>query len=137
MRPETRTEAGRLIHAVNMDETYRRRQVRGRDLNDWHPQLDAWWAAGDYTAILDLLGEVITAAETLEQYDDREPEAYWYQQAAKAHTVMGDHAAAVAVLERWFQFWPPERIRFDREPERMERRLAAARRRAIKAAGAG
>ena len=129
MRPETFTEAGRAIHAVNMGETFRRRVVRGQDFNDWHEQLEQWWVVGDYTAILGLLGEIIAAAETLEQYDDREPQAYWYQQAAKAHTALGDHEAAVAMLERWLQFWPPIRIRFDDEPARMEARLTAARNR--------
>lgn len=127
MRPETNTEAGRLVHAVNMGETYRRRMVRGQDFNDWHGQLDAWWAVGDYPAILLLLGEIIVAAESLEQYDDREPQAYWYQQAAKAHMEMGDHQSAVEILARWAQFWPSHRIRLDDEPARMDSRLAAAR----------
>jgi len=130
MRPETRTEAGRAIHAVNMAETYRRRVVRGRDVNDWHLELDEWWAMGDFAAVLDLLREIISAMETVEQYDDREPQSYWYVQCAKAHTAIGDHDAAVAVLERWFRFWPPERIRFDNEPARMRARLVAARARA-------
>lgn len=129
MRPESRTEAGRLVHAVNMAETYRRRLVRGQDFNDWHSQLEEWWVAEDYTAILGLLSEIIAAAEGLEQYDDREPQAYWYQQAANAHAALGDHAAAVEVLERWYQFWPPPRIRFDNEPARMDARLVAARNR--------
>lgn len=100
MRPVSNTEAERLIHAVNMVETYRRRGVRSRDLNDWHAQLDEWWAVGAHTLILGLLAEVMYVVETLEQYDDREPQAYWYQQAAKAHTALGDHASAVAVLEQ-------------------------------------
>lgn len=129
MRPETRTEAGRIIQEINMAETYRRRLVRGRDFNDWHLQLDEWWITEDYESILSLLSEIIAAAETLEQYDDREPQAYWYQQAAKAHTRLGDYAAAVEILERWFQAWPPPRQRFDNEPARMTDRLDAARNR--------
>jgi len=127
MVPDPDSGARGLIHAVNMEETYRRRLVRGRDFNDWHPQLEQWWAAQDYAAILGLLSEIITAAEALQQYDDREPQAYWYVQAAKAHAHLGDHAAAVSVLERWFRYWPTERIRFDRAPQRMQRLLDAAR----------
>ncbi|MGO4382911.1 hypothetical protein AB4Y80_01570 [Specibacter sp. RAF43] len=112
---------------MNTAETYRRRVVRGLDINDWHLELDAWFARGNYWAALDLLAEIMDAVETLEQFDDWEPEAYWYEQAAEAHTRIGEHDKAVAVLERWLQFWPPERIRFDMAPQRMQRKLDAAR----------
>lgn len=111
------------IAAINMEECYRRRLVRGRDLNEWHTDLENWILTGQDDTALGFLGEAIAAVETLEQYDDREPQSYWYEKAADIHQERGDHAAASAVLERWMATWPEVRRRRDSTRLRIKTRL--------------
>lgn len=100
----------RLIAVVNMEEAYRRRRVRGKDLNDWHPQLDAWAESGQTVEALRLLGEIMETVENLEQYDPREPQPYWFEVAARIHHRAGRHEEEAAVLRRWLDKWPPSRV---------------------------
>lgn len=115
-----------LIGAINMEEAYRRRKVRGRDINDWHPQLDEWVAAGETRKALDLLGEIFEAVESLEQFDAREPQPYWYEMAAKIYRTLRCAPEEAAVLERWLIRWPLDRTRHDRARERFTARAAKA-----------
>lgn len=74
--------AKRAIRRIKDLEMRQRRQVRGRDFNDWDGQLRAWRAAGECRQSLRLLLEIIAAAETLPQYDPRESRYEWYLWAA-------------------------------------------------------
>ncbi|MFT4471437.1 hypothetical protein ACMX2H_16155 [Arthrobacter sulfonylureivorans] len=120
-----------LIAIINMEECYRRRTVRGRDLNDWHLQLEAWRRIGNFEAMLQLLGEIIVATEQLEQYDDREPQPYWHEQKAKLHRKRHEYQEEAAVLALWLAHWPLERDRFDQARERIVARLAELHREAL------
>lgn len=115
-----------LIGSINMEECYRRRQVRGRDLNEWHPQLDEWIAAGETRKALDLLAEIFTAVESLEQYDAREPQPYWYETAAKIYRTLRCDQEEAAVCERWLIRWPESRTRHDKARHRLSTRAASA-----------
>jgi Asp-tRNA(Asn)/Glu-tRNA(Gln) amidotransferase C subunit len=115
-----------LIGSINMEEAYRRRKVRGRDLNEWHPQLDEWIAAGETRKALDLLGEIFESVESLEQFDAREPQPYWYETAAKIYRTLRCSEEEAAVLERWLIRWPPTRTRHDKARERFASRANAA-----------
>jgi len=101
------------IASINMQELYRRRMVRGRDLNEWFDDLEAWIAAGEYEEALTFLGEAIGTVETLEQFDNREPQPYWFQKAADLYEDSGEPEAAAKVLRRWLESWPPRRERRD------------------------
>lgn len=113
----------RAIAVINMEECYRRRVVRGQDLNDWHEQLDRWIAAGDLSSARALLYEIIGATETLVQYDQREPQPYWHEKLAKLHRRDGDRWAESAVLCRWLAAWPADRQRFDSARQRIRKLL--------------
>lgn len=115
------TDAERAIAVINMEECYRRRLVRGRDLNDWHEQLDAWVKAGNLAAARELLYEIIEATEQLVQYDQREPQPYWHEKLAKLHRRDGDRWAEQSVLCRWLAAWPEDRRRFDNARERIQK----------------
>lgn len=97
------------IASINMEECYRRRLVRGRDLNEWFTQLEVWLESGQYEEALSFLGEAIGAVETLEQFDNREPQSYWYQKAADVYEDMGQPGNAAKVLQRWLASWPAHR----------------------------
>jgi hypothetical protein len=112
------TEVEKLIGAINMEECYRRREIRGKDFNDWHGDLERWKAAGQDREILGLLTEIMDACETLEQYDEREPQPYWYEEAAKACRRLSDPTGELAVLQRWLVCWPLDRRRLDKVRER-------------------
>ena len=111
------------IAAINMDECYRRRRVRGRDLNDWLVPLKDLRKAGETRAALDLLAEIIAAIETLEQFDPREPQPYWYEEAAKVYRRLKCRQEEADVLNRWLAFWPEQRARHDRARERVRARI--------------
>lgn len=107
-----------LIGAINMQECYRRRVVRGQDLNEWHQQLDSWKADGHTGPALELLAEIMAAVETIEQYDPREPQPYWYMEAAKLYRKVGSPQEEWEVLQRWLARWPMSRPRHDKARER-------------------
>lgn len=120
------------IASINMEECYRRRLVRGRDLSEWHTDLEAWIATGEYEQALEFLGEAIGAVETLEQYDDREPQPYWFQKAADLYEDMGEPENAAKVVDRWLRSWPARRPRRDGMREDMCTRAANLKRVAAK-----
>lgn len=98
-----------LILAINAEELYRRRTVRGQDINDWHPQIRTWLAEGHLLDALDLLEEILDVVEILEQYDAREPDWYWYSKTASVQEELGDCPGAAATLRRYLQAWPAHR----------------------------
>lgn len=117
------SDAERAIAVINMEECYRRRLVRGRDLNEWHEQLQLWREAGDVPAQRALLREIIAVTETLEQYDAREPQPYWHEKLADLHADEGAWWSELAVLCRWLAAWPDDRRRFDKARERVRARV--------------
>lgn len=112
-----------------MEECYRRRKVRGRDMAEWIPQMDAWVAAGETRLALELLAEIIAACETLEQFDTREPAPFWYESAAKVYRQLGCSHEEATILERWLAHWPESRVRYDKARDRFAARAAVASRR--------
>ncbi|MDZ5076794.1 hypothetical protein [Nesterenkonia sp. HG001] len=123
-----RTPADDAIRRINTEELYRRRQVRGRDLNDWHAELRQWEEAGLYEEVLSLLGEITHAVETLAQYDSREPQAYWYLYAARILKLQGEARAAEVLLIRWLDHWPEDRPQYPSHRARVEAAIRALRR---------
>lgn len=117
------SDAERAIAVINMEECYRRRLVRGRDLNEWHMQLEQWASSGNTAAQRTLLQEIIAVTELLPQYDAREPQPYWHEKLADLHVSAGESWAEAAVLTRWLACWPEERRRFDSARERFLQRL--------------
>ncbi len=93
------------IARINAEECFRLRKVDGRDINDWHTTLAKMRASGDTAGALGLLYKIIAACETLEQYDPREPQPYWYEQAAKLHEKRGELTEAEELVVRWLSFW--------------------------------
>lgn len=110
------------IAAINAEELMRRRVVRGMDLNDNIAVIDNLVAQGLAAEALELLEEIIAVVETLEQYDDREPQPYWYERAAGLHRRLGNHEAELDVLGRWLIAWPPSRLRPDLARDRVRAR---------------
>lgn len=117
------TDVDRAIRRINTGELYARRQVLGKDFNAWHQQLRGWRAAGEHREALHLLLEIIAAAETLVQYDSREPRCEWYFWAAAEYEALGLVDRAVRVLDRWQYFWPAERECYVSHRRRVESRL--------------
>lgn len=122
------TDVDRAIRRINTEELYARRLVRGRDFNAWHGQLAQWRAAGEHREALRLLLEIVAAAETLAQYDSREPRCEWYLWAAGEYEAVGLVDPAVRILERWQYFWPAERECYPSHRGRVESRLRRIRR---------
>lgn len=116
-------DAERAIAVINMEECYRRRLVRGRDLNEWHMQIEQWASAGNVAAQRALLREIIEVTERLVQYDAREPQPYWHEKLADLHESTGERWAEVAVVTRWLACWPEDRRRYDSARARFLRRL--------------
>lgn len=114
----------RAIASINAEELRRRRTVRGKDLNDLIPVLDSYSAVGMSREFLGLLGEIMAACETLEQYDPREPQPYWYERAAGMHRRLGQHGEELDVLARWLMYWPASRERTDLARDRIKARYA-------------
>ncbi|GAA1806914.1 hypothetical protein [Nesterenkonia flava] len=130
-------DAQRLIDAVNHQELMRRRQVHGRDLNDWHTALRELKAAGETRQALVLLHEIIDKTLALAQYDAREPQLWWFTQAAWLHERHRDYDKAAAVLQQWLDAWPDRRAipwrsrpAIDRERTKVHARIQRLRRRA-------
>ena len=98
-----------FIASVNLHELYRRRMVRGADLSQWHAQLEAWLQDGALLEAAEFLLEVLDVVETLEQFDAREPQPYWYLKLADVYEDAGEPGGAAAVLRRWLARWPAER----------------------------
>lgn len=114
----------RAIASINAEELRRRRTVRGKDLNDLIPVLDSYSAVGMAREFLGLLGEIMAACETLEQFDPREPQPYWYERAAGMHRRLGEHDEELDVLARWLMHWPASRERNDLARDRIKARYA-------------
>lgn len=110
------------IQAINAEELMRRRRVRGLDLNDHIAVIDSLVSEGLVPQALELLEEIIAVVETLEQFDDREPQPYWYERAAGLHRRSGNHEAELDVLGRWLIAWPPARKRADLARDRVRAR---------------
>lgn len=119
---EIHTPVDAAIRRINTDELYRLRRVRGRDLNQWHQDLTVWIQGGLPEEALALLGEIITVAETLQQYDSREPQPYWYEKAAKILADQGEHGAAELLLRNWLHLWPETREQSAHRRKRIEAR---------------
>ncbi len=102
-------DADRAIAVINMEEAFRRRLVRGRDINEWHPTISEWLAAGRDDDVLTLVAEIIDATMILEQYDPREPQPYWFELAARIHHRRGAHRDEAVILRRWLARWPYSR----------------------------
>lgn len=122
--------ADELIEAINAEHLYRLRQVRGRDLNDWHEHLHALAGEDRHDDALELLDEIMDCTLTLVQYDAREPDLYWWWKASALHRRLKDNQAAARVLERWLAAWPearaiPAQLRpvKDRQRARVRERL--------------
>lgn len=107
-----RTPAELAIRRINDIEQRRRRKVRGRDFNDWHTQLDQWKKDGQHQERLRLLLEIVAAAETLPQYDSREPRYEWTLWAATEYEHLGMPNHAVQLLHRWLHHWPEHRDQY-------------------------
>lgn len=114
---------------INAEECARRRLVRGKDLNGWLAVLDEMILAKQHDEALDLLGEIMDACETLEQYDPREPHPYWYERAAGLLRKTGQHGREMETLARWLDRWPDSRPRPDFARERIRARLEDVRQR--------
>lgn len=123
-----RTPVEQAIRRINTAELYARRRVRGRDFNDWHGQLRDWRDLGEHREALRLLLEIIAAAETLVQYDGREPRHEWYLWAAAEYEALGLIDPAVRLLERWQYFWPASRDCYVSHRAEVESRLRRLRR---------
>lgn len=117
------TPVERAIRRINDEEQRRRRKVRGRDFNDWHTQLREWREAGEHGQSLRLLLEIVAAAETLAQYDSREPRHEWYVWASKDFERLGLIEQAVEILRRWEYHWPAGRECWPSHREKVESRL--------------
>lgn len=98
-----------IITAINHQELLHRRQLHGRDLNDYHPDLAQLRARNATNAALELLHQIIAVTHTLPQYDDREPDPYWPELAAQLHIDAGQTDLARTVLEEWLTWWPAHR----------------------------
>lgn len=110
------------IAAINADELMRRRRVRGRDLNEWIGPLQEMIDAGQDAEALELLEEIMACCETLEQYDPREPQPFWYEKACGLLRRSRRYSEEAQTLTRWLRRWPAERPRADLAQERIQAR---------------
>ncbi|GAA4914628.1 hypothetical protein [Nesterenkonia rhizosphaerae] len=120
MQPE-HVDPDLLIEQINTEELYRRRLVWGRDLNDWHLTLDHWISTGLTAKALELLELILETVETLEQFDTREPQFYWYKMTAELYLSTGEPDKAADTLERWVAGWPDSRAVPDQARASLER----------------
>lgn len=102
-------------------------QVRGRHYVDWVPTLDEWRSAGRDDEALDLLLEIIDAAERAAVVAGREPAPGYTKRAAVIYRRRKDFAAEVAIIERWEAACPPERRGSGATQSRLAGRLVKAR----------
>lgn len=124
-RGSVRPEMDRLIISINSEELWARRQVAGWDLNDWLLPIDDLLRARRYTEAVDVLEDITETCVNLQQYDNREPQAYWFEKLATAHHRSQEKAAARSVLAEYLYYWPTGRFRTNRDVERVIKRLAA------------
>lgn len=115
------------IAAINAEELMRRRMVRGKDLNDWLGPLQEMIDAGQDAEALELLEEIMSCCETLEQFDPREPQPFWYEKACGLLRRSRRYEEEARTLTRWLSRWPAERPRGDLAQERIEARREYAR----------
>lgn len=101
--------ATRAVEKINHAELLRLRQVWGKDLNEWHGTLSDLKQRGKTGQALSLLSEIMEATLRLAQYDQREPQPYWFTQASWLHERRGEHRRAAQVLQRWMDAWPQRR----------------------------
>ena len=82
-------------------------QVRGRHLVDWVPTVREWLREGREDEALELLLEIIEAAEQLARVDGAPPPANYTRQALEIYRGRGDLDGERAVLERYAAACPP------------------------------
>lgn len=107
------------IAAINAEELMRRRQVRGRDLNEWIGPLQELIDTGADAEALALLEEIMDCCETLEQFDPREPQPFWYEKACGLLRRSRRYEEEAGTLTRWLERWPADRVRADLAQERI------------------
>lgn len=95
-------------------------QVRGRHYVDWVPTLNELRSAGRDDEALELLLDIIDAAERAAVVSGREPAPGYTERTAVIYRRRGDFASEVAIIERWQAACPPER----RGPGATQGRLA-------------
>lgn len=117
-------DVDKLIARINAEELWRRRIVRDQDLNDWHGQLREWEARGQIDEAIDLLGEIMDVVVDLDWLDAREPQLYWFEQAAGLLRLQGRRQEAAAVMRRWLDSWPLDRAESTEGRDAVERRRA-------------
>lgn len=81
--------------------------VRGRHLIDWVPTVEQWLRQEREDEALELLLEIIDAAERLARVDGVAPPARYTRQALEIYRRRGDDAGEAAVLERYATACPP------------------------------
>lgn len=81
--------------------------VRGRHLVDWVPTVRDLVREGRDDEALDLLLEIIEAAEQLARVDGAAPPARYTRQAVEIYRRLGDEAGEAAVLDRYAAACPP------------------------------
>lgn len=123
--PEDPVEA--MIHETNHAETIRRRIVGGHPQEHWYVVIGAMFDHGLDDTALPVLEKLMAAAESLAQYDTREPEPYWFERAAMIHRRHGEYPFEIMVLDRWLGHWPADRWRPNRHRDRILKRRDAAR----------
>lgn len=102
-------------------------QVRGRHYVDWVPTLDDHRTAGRKLEGLALLLEIIDAAERAARVSGREPAPGYTHRAAVIYRKRNDHAAEIAIIERWEATWPPDRRGPGATQSKLAQRLTKAR----------
>jgi len=95
-------------------------RVRGKHYVDWIETLNRWRSEGRDDESLELLLEIIDAAERHARVVGWEPAPGYTHRAAVIFRRRGDHAAEVAIIERWLAACPPER----RGPRATQSKLA-------------
>lgn len=102
-------------------------QVRGRHYVDWVPVLDGFRSSGREQEGLDLLLEIVDAAERAALVSGREPAPGYTHRAAVIYRRRKDYAAEIAIIERWQAACPPERRGPGATQAKLTQRLEKAR----------
>lgn len=101
--------------------------MRGRHYVDWVPVLDELRSAGRDQEGLELLLELIDAAERAARVTGREPTPGYTHRAAVIYRRRRDYAAEIAIIERWQAACPRERRGPGATQEKLSQRLQKAR----------
>lgn len=124
-RGSARPDWENLIISINSEELWIRRRVARWDINQWLLPIDDLMRARRFSEAIDVLETITTTCVSLQQYDNREPQAYWFEKLATAHQRAGNKPAARAVLTNWLTYWPDTRFRTNKDVERVKNRRGA------------